>query len=107
MAGIVSVIRQFVRDKSAAITIEYVTIAAIGSVIAIAATYQIGGGDDGRSGVSGLVSALSSELDSAAANIGGSTSGGGDNAGSGNGHGAGGNGQGNNGNGNGNGGSNN
>ena len=66
-----SSLKAFFSDKAGAITIEYVTIAAIGSVIAIAVLYQIGGGDDGRSGVSGLVTSLSGELDAASGNIGG------------------------------------
>lgn len=68
-------LRAFISDKSAAMTVEYITIAAIGAVVAILFSYQIMGGDDGNSGVSGLVGALTGELDAAATNIEGSVQG--------------------------------
>ncbi|MEL7465883.1 MAG: hypothetical protein AAFN79_17565 [Pseudomonadota bacterium] len=66
---------EFLRDKSGAMTIEYITIAAIGTVLAIAFMYQIGGGDDGDAGMTGLVNALSGELGQATTNIEGSVQG--------------------------------
>lgn len=75
--------KAFLADKSGAITAEYVTIAAIGSVIAIALAYQIGGGDDGKSGMAGLATSLTNELDAAASNIDGVVSGNGGAAGNG------------------------
>ena len=68
-------LKSFLSDKRGSLTTEYVTIAAIGSVVAIALMYQIGGGDDGRGGMAGLVNTLSDELDAAASNIEGSVSG--------------------------------
>ena len=68
-------IRAFLGDKSGAMTIEYITIAAIGTVLAIAFMYQIGGGDDGDAGMTGLVNALSGELGQATTNIEGSVQG--------------------------------
>lgn len=71
----IAAIRAFLRDKSGAMTIEYITIAAIGTVLAIAFMYQIGGGDDGDAGMTGLVNALSGELGQATTNIEGSVQG--------------------------------
>ncbi|MEL6795047.1 MAG: hypothetical protein AAFP78_16435 [Pseudomonadota bacterium] len=75
MAKPLNAVRTFLRDKSGAMTIEYITIAAIGAVLAIGFMYQIGGGDDGSSGMTGLVNTLSSELGQATTNIEGSVQG--------------------------------
>lgn len=73
--SVVHSVLSFLKNKSGAMTMEYITIAAIGTVVAIAVMYQIGGGDDGSQGMTGLVNALSGELGTATTNIEGSVAG--------------------------------
>ena len=74
MRKLVNALKGFASEKKAAMTIEYVTIASIGAVLAMLFMYEIMGGDDGNSGVAGLVDALSGELDAAATSIEGAVS---------------------------------
>lgn len=64
-------VRNFVADKSGAVTVDWVALTAAVVIIGIGITYAVfdGGGNGG--GVDGLVQNLTTELNTAASNIAG------------------------------------